>query len=244
MTRARRSASSSAAPASAWAASPRVCSRAPARRRDVDRAHCSGCAQRALPDGEAAPQVGRADAYAALRLPRIEDDPSDIGPIGGLRGLLLRRASGRRRALRWRWPATWPFLDASGASAAVARRSHRACARAVRWRAIPTAGRGLLAWTGAFRGRSRARARQARADGSVDGARARVRARAEESAVSGRSPARLGHPERYHALITVRARRGDDARARRLRGCSARLPTRPSRARSDRAHASRSGRAL
>lgn len=38
--------------------------------------------------------VGRAQAYAELGLPSLDDDPPDVGPIGGLRALLLEaRAS-------------------------------------------------------------------------------------------------------------------------------------------------------
>jgi molybdopterin-guanine dinucleotide biosynthesis protein A len=34
--------------------------------------------------------VGNSAAYAALGLPELRDDPSDTGPIGGLRSLLLQ----------------------------------------------------------------------------------------------------------------------------------------------------------
>jgi molybdopterin-guanine dinucleotide biosynthesis protein A len=64
---------------------------------------------------EAAPAVtphlvGRSDAYAALRLPQIDDDPSEIGPIGGLRGLLLHaKHAGAEHVLAL--ACDLPFID-------------------------------------------------------------------------------------------------------------------------------------
>jgi len=54
--------------------------------------------------------VGRAAPYAALGLPHLNDDPSGVGPIGGLRALLLRaRADGSELALAL--ACDLPFLD-------------------------------------------------------------------------------------------------------------------------------------
>ena len=63
----------------------------------------------ALP--EAAPYlVGRSDAYAIQGLPRLSDDPSDVGPIGGLRSLLLEaKARGAEQALAL--ACDLPFID-------------------------------------------------------------------------------------------------------------------------------------
>jgi molybdopterin-guanine dinucleotide biosynthesis protein A len=56
--------------------------------------------------------VGRAHAYAALGLPQIDDDPSGVGPIGGLRGLLLHaQRAGAERALAI--ACDLPFIDAA-----------------------------------------------------------------------------------------------------------------------------------
>jgi molybdopterin-guanine dinucleotide biosynthesis protein A len=56
--------------------------------------------------------VGRADAYAALGLPQIKDDPSEVGPIGGLRGLLLHaQQAGADIALAL--ACDLPFIDAA-----------------------------------------------------------------------------------------------------------------------------------
>jgi molybdenum cofactor guanylyltransferase len=44
--------------------------------------------------------VGAAEAYAALALPALVDAPTGVGPLGGLRALLLHaRATGRTHAL-------------------------------------------------------------------------------------------------------------------------------------------------
>lgn len=51
----------------------------------------------ALPDAELV-LVGNAEPYRHLQLPHVDDEPSDIGPLGGLHGLLLeaaRRGSSR-----------------------------------------------------------------------------------------------------------------------------------------------------
>ena len=54
--------------------------------------------------------IGRAPPYAALNLPHLNDDPSDVGPIGGLRALLLHaRADGSELALAL--ACDLPFLD-------------------------------------------------------------------------------------------------------------------------------------
>jgi molybdenum cofactor guanylyltransferase len=54
--------------------------------------------------------VGRSDAYAALRLPQINDDPKGIGPIGGLRGLLLHaKQAGAAQVLAL--ACDLPFID-------------------------------------------------------------------------------------------------------------------------------------
>ena len=56
--------------------------------------------------------VGQAAPYAALGLPQLHDDPVDVGPIGGLRALLLR-AQTDRSALALALACDLPFLDAS-----------------------------------------------------------------------------------------------------------------------------------
>jgi molybdopterin-guanine dinucleotide biosynthesis protein A len=55
----------------------------------------------ALPNGEKlAERLGAADAYASLGLPALADAPAGIGPLGGLRALLLHaQASGHSHAL-------------------------------------------------------------------------------------------------------------------------------------------------
>jgi molybdopterin-guanine dinucleotide biosynthesis protein A len=54
--------------------------------------------------------VGRATPYAELGLPQIADDPSGVGPIGGLRALLLHaRALKAERALAL--ACDLPFID-------------------------------------------------------------------------------------------------------------------------------------
>jgi molybdopterin-guanine dinucleotide biosynthesis protein A len=66
--------------------------------------------QEALP-GAAPYLVGRCAAYAALRLPQLNDDPAEVGPIGGLRSLLLHaRAAGAEQALAL--ACDLPFIDA------------------------------------------------------------------------------------------------------------------------------------
>lgn len=65
--------------------------------------------------GRAAPQatlylVGASPEYASLEVRQLSDDPSGIGPIGGLRSLLLRaRADGAARVLAL--ACDLPFLD-------------------------------------------------------------------------------------------------------------------------------------
>jgi molybdopterin-guanine dinucleotide biosynthesis protein A len=54
--------------------------------------------------------VGNAAPYAALGLSALQDDPAQIGPLGGLRSLLLRaRAEGSSAALAL--ACDLPFLD-------------------------------------------------------------------------------------------------------------------------------------
>ena len=54
--------------------------------------------------------VGESSAYAALGVPAVLDEPEGIGPLGGLRGLLLRAQSeGSRTALAL--ACDLPFLD-------------------------------------------------------------------------------------------------------------------------------------
>ena len=67
--------------------------------------------QEALPD--AAPYlVGQSAAYAALGLPQLCDEPSDVGPIGGLRSLLLcAERVGAELALAL--ACDLPFIDAA-----------------------------------------------------------------------------------------------------------------------------------
>lgn len=65
----------------------------------------------ALPD--AAPHlVGPSAAYAALGLPQVSDDPGGIGPIGGLRGLLLRASEGGAKQVL-ALACDLPFIDAA-----------------------------------------------------------------------------------------------------------------------------------
>jgi molybdopterin-guanine dinucleotide biosynthesis protein A len=54
--------------------------------------------------------VGEASAYAALGVPAVPDDPVGIGPLGGLRGLLLRAQSESSRAAL-ALACDLPFLD-------------------------------------------------------------------------------------------------------------------------------------
>ncbi|HWZ91443.1 MAG TPA: NTP transferase domain-containing protein [Polyangiaceae bacterium] len=67
--------------------------------------------QEALPD--ATPYlVGQSAAYAALGLPHLCDEPSDVGPIGGLRSLLLcAQRVGAEQALAL--ACDLPFIDAA-----------------------------------------------------------------------------------------------------------------------------------
>ncbi|MET0790816.1 MAG: NTP transferase domain-containing protein [Polyangiaceae bacterium] len=63
--------------------------------------------------------VGEASAYAGLGLPALSDEPTGIGPLGGLRGLLLRAQSeGSRAALAL--ACDLPFLEQSVLSALTA----------------------------------------------------------------------------------------------------------------------------
>lgn len=69
--------------------------------------------------------VGEASAYAELGLPSVADEPAGIGPLGGLRGLLLRAQSeGSRAALAL--ACDLPFLDESVLSALCAPLTHAA----------------------------------------------------------------------------------------------------------------------
>jgi molybdopterin-guanine dinucleotide biosynthesis protein A len=54
--------------------------------------------------------VGQAAPYAALGLPQLADDPVDVGPLGGLRALLMR-ASADASALALALACDLPFLD-------------------------------------------------------------------------------------------------------------------------------------
>ena len=63
--------------------------------------------------------VGEASAYGALGVPSLQDEPSGIGPLGGLRGLLLRAesaGSGAALALA----CDLPFIDEAVLSALAA----------------------------------------------------------------------------------------------------------------------------
>jgi molybdopterin-guanine dinucleotide biosynthesis protein A len=61
--------------------------------------------------GAALVLVGAAGAYASLGLPALEDTPSGIGPLGGLRALLLdARARGQSHALAL--ACDMPYLEA------------------------------------------------------------------------------------------------------------------------------------
>ncbi|MEO6602182.1 MAG: NTP transferase domain-containing protein [Polyangiaceae bacterium] len=63
--------------------------------------------------------VGEASAYAGLGVASVPDEPAGIGPLGGLRGLLLRaRSEGSRSALAL--ACDLPFLDESVLSALIA----------------------------------------------------------------------------------------------------------------------------
>ncbi len=54
--------------------------------------------------------VGQASAYGALRLPAVQDQPSGVGPIGGLCGLLLQaQQSGSQAVLAL--ACDLPFID-------------------------------------------------------------------------------------------------------------------------------------
>ena len=56
--------------------------------------------------------VGEASAYGELGLPAVPDEPAGIGPLGGLRGLLLHASrEGSRAALAL--ACDLPFLDAA-----------------------------------------------------------------------------------------------------------------------------------
>jgi molybdopterin-guanine dinucleotide biosynthesis protein A len=62
--------------------------------------------------------VGAAAPYAALGLPELSDNPSGIGPIGGLRALLLR-AHADDSALALALACDLPFLDDATISAII-----------------------------------------------------------------------------------------------------------------------------
>src|SRR6478735_7486877 len=62
--------------------------------------------------------VGQAAPYAALGLPQLADDPQGIGPIGGLRALLLR-AQANQSKLALALACDLPFLDESAISALI-----------------------------------------------------------------------------------------------------------------------------
>lgn len=63
--------------------------------------------------------VGEASAYAALGVPALPDEPSGIGPLGGLRGLLLRaQSAGSSAALAL--ACDLPFIDEAVLSALTA----------------------------------------------------------------------------------------------------------------------------
>jgi len=56
--------------------------------------------------------VGKSAAYSALGVPRLPDDPEGIGPLGGLRALLLR-AQAEHSELALALACDLPFLDAA-----------------------------------------------------------------------------------------------------------------------------------
>lgn len=67
--------------------------------------------EQAAPEG-ALYLVGQAAPYAALGLPQLHDDPREVGPIGGLRALLLR-ARENHSELALALACDLPFLGAS-----------------------------------------------------------------------------------------------------------------------------------
>lgn len=62
--------------------------------------------------------VGRAAPYAALALPVLDDNPAGIGPLGGLRALLLR-AHAEQSAIALALACDLPFLDEAVISAII-----------------------------------------------------------------------------------------------------------------------------
>jgi molybdopterin-guanine dinucleotide biosynthesis protein A len=62
--------------------------------------------------------VGESSAYAALGWPQLADDPPGIGPLGGLRALLLR-ALADESALALAFSCDLPFLDEAAISALI-----------------------------------------------------------------------------------------------------------------------------
>jgi molybdopterin-guanine dinucleotide biosynthesis protein A len=72
---------------------------------------------RAAPDA-ALVLVGQAAPYAALGLPQLPDDPVDVGPIGGLRALLLH-AQAERSELALALACDLPFLDEASIAALI-----------------------------------------------------------------------------------------------------------------------------
>lgn len=62
--------------------------------------------------------VGQATPYTTLALPELADNPSGIGPLGGLRALLLR-AQADQSALALALACDLPFLDEATISALI-----------------------------------------------------------------------------------------------------------------------------
>ncbi|HEY0468398.1 MAG TPA: NTP transferase domain-containing protein [Polyangiaceae bacterium] len=62
--------------------------------------------------------VGQSTAYATLGLPQLQDDPVGVGPLGGLRALLLR-ASAHQSDLALALACDLPFLDEAVISALI-----------------------------------------------------------------------------------------------------------------------------
>ncbi|MEI9937464.1 MAG: NTP transferase domain-containing protein [Pseudomonadota bacterium] len=63
--------------------------------------------------------VGQAASYAALAIPQLDDAPAGVGPIGGLRALLLR-ACADESELALALACDLPFLDEAAISGLIA----------------------------------------------------------------------------------------------------------------------------
>jgi len=82
--------------------------------------------------------VGESAPYAALGLPQLHDDPMAVGPIGGLRALLLR-ARAEHSELALALACDLPFLDEAVISALLVRSSSAARVPFVHGRLQPLA---------------------------------------------------------------------------------------------------------